>query len=762
MKRVVALLAVVVAFAVCAAAFVGPCAAPADDPDAPHVDPAQKTAEPAVPSAPRPRVRAAVAETDAADDDSTDRPHRAAVGTATLHVRVVDAATDAPIAGASVGMDDRTGTTDAAGVAVVEGVPDWGGLAEVRARGYARKSVQVNPARKDPPQTIRLEAGVIVRIEVVDAATGRPVAGAKAGLLGAAVFLVRSDPDGPFVEDVATDENGRAEATLPPSASFLTTTRARGHVTAFDAVRTAPLGAPQPTLRVALAAGGTLRGVVSAPDGAPVAGADVTVTSAAPDANGELERATTGPDGAYSVDGLVLGAPYVARADPPDHAPDAWCQSEDSAPFSATATSPECVADLRIRRAGTLAVKVVDEDGGSRRGVFTQIDYESGERSSYGGNGGLSDVLAPGICTLRVWADDRVPVTERLTISEGEQVMRTVRLTTGESIAGTVVDEDGDPVRDVWIRLPDVPGPGDMPRTSGHSNQDGHFAMSPLTKGVHDVIVDPPYDFEPIVVPAVAAPAEGVQFVVRRRGTLALRIVLEDESGNPVRAAPDARIAFQGTIDGEPWHIDRTFPDDGGFEVAWPARVTGDVQIAVDGFLAVTRGVSVPVGAAVDLGEVRFRAGCSLRGVLRDADGKPVPRCDVFVREAWRGGTCTTDPRGAFSLRGLRPGSVRIDVASHPPCSFRVNVPRRDEVVLTIPRHGALAVVVLGPGGAPAAGRRVVVRDAEGVPVADGTTDIHGNWLTTAAPGRVLVEVEDGPRAEAEIRPDDLTLVRLR
>lgn len=369
----------------------------------------------------------------------------------------------------------------------------------------------------------------------------------------------------------------------------------------------------------------------------------------------------------------------------------------------------------------------------------------------------MTECVVPGRYVVKAWITGCVPVAETIDVAEGATVKRRIVLTSGESIEGIVVDETGAPVEDAFVGPAAEPIDAAAPTPLKRTGEDGRFALTHLPTGAQDIEVEPPYEFERLVVAGVAAPSEHQRLVLTRRGTLALHVVFEDDAP----PSPNARIAFRGEEDGKPWDIDRPLPDDGCFETPWPAGVRGEVGIAVDGFLPVTRTVNVPAGASVDLGEIRLRRGASLVGIVRATGPEARGQYKLVVRGAWRGGRCTTDENGRFAFDGLAPGVATIDVETTR-YSFHVAVPSRDPVVLDVRTSGRLYATLTDAAGAPVAGRRVVVRDGDGETIDETTTDARGVSCHSLPPGPYVVEADGGARAAVEVRPGDVVAVKLR
>lgn len=406
---------------------------------------------------------------------------------------------------------------------------------------------------------------------------------------------------------------------------------------------------------------------------------------------------------------------------------------------------------------GALEVEVFDGDAPVAGGVYLNLsaEHERDDIAISQTSGHQTLELRPGHWSLTAWIDDRAPVTTAFDVATGATVKRTIRLSRGGQVSGVVVDEQGAPVPRVFIEDAAPATYAGAPRGRDHTLIDGRFAVWLLAPGRHDLLVIPPDEFEETIVRGVSAPSASAHVVVKRRGVLLLHATFE--SGAPPAAG--ARVRLRGLVNNKAWSMDRPLGADGRVSVPWPASATGDVGIDVGDFVAVARNVTVPLGSSVDLGDIRFVPTCGLAGVLRDSDGRPQGRVWLFANGAAR---TVTDGNGAFAFHGLGPGTIRIDMASAPHTSFRVTVPTEKEVVLVIPRSGALDVVAEDASGRAIVGRRVDVLDSEGWPLDHGETDAAGRWSSVLAPGRYTVVVEDGPRGDAEVRADDVTVLRLR
>jgi hypothetical protein len=156
-------------------------------------------------------------------------------------------------------------------------------------------------------------------------------------------------------------------------------------------------------------------------------------------------------------------------------------------------------------------------------------------------------------------------------------------------------------------------------------------------------------------------------------------------------ASADGRFVLEDVAEGS-WVVEASAPD----------RANG-----------VAPGVRVAAGPTVDVGRIRLTAGGTVRGVVLDTAGAPVAGANALVERAsrdWsgRGREATTDPGGAFEVRGVEAGMVEV-VVNHP--SYAQG---RSSAVEVDPTRGPAELrVVLSQGGRIEG--RVLRRDGTGV-----------------------------------------------
>ena len=207
-----------------------------------------------------------------------------------------------------------------------------------------------------------------------------------------------------------------------------------------------------------------------------------------------MQGATSGPDGSFVLRGLEPG-PYTLRvsaeplADPP---PIAVELDETTAPLT-----------IELPPSEPLEGRVVDSTGDPVAGVRVRAIADLHLAQTYSDDEGrFTLALAPGGYQLRATADDGTSAPEQtieVPRSAGPVIVELPRRV--GRIVGTVVDEDGAPLADVWVQAqPDDgsrPGVGETEiRSRGLggtapralSDADGRFELTSIGAGPHTVL----------------------------------------------------------------------------------------------------------------------------------------------------------------------------------------------------------------------------------------------------------------------------------
>ncbi|MCC6741677.1 MAG: carboxypeptidase regulatory-like domain-containing protein [Planctomycetia bacterium] len=392
---------------------------------------------------------------------------------------------EAPLGGAQIEVRPRDEekfvlTTDAAGRAATPRAVRLEGLeVTTAASGFARQHRRPEPGPGEEV-VIELEPGRHVSGRVLDARTSEPLAGARVEAYGRgqdvdiALPIVESttDSQGCFAFDGAQDDD---EAVVVAHAP--------GHVS-----RSATYEDGKAILLL-LEPGGTVRGVVRGPDGAPVSGAGVSVASfskarlyAAP----SPRAASTNADGRYVVDGLPLGTPFRLLCEA-----EGFAQFEGVTPVETTAVVRDVVRDVALSRGATLLVRVVDPNGAplSHANVDLCHGAEYRGRLNAGSDGARFEHLEAGSWRIAIWTGMYAASVHDFELVDGETKDMQIRAEPGGMISGVVVDVRGEPLARANISLKEDSGCGGATSTTVSTNLDGTFQLRGLAARPYELTV---------------------------------------------------------------------------------------------------------------------------------------------------------------------------------------------------------------------------------------------------------------------------------
>ena len=316
---------------------------------------------------------------------------------ATLALRVLDAR-ELPVEDADVRLETRRGRTGPEGEVRFEDLrPVHQGRLSIVKAGYApmRQRLDLLASQEGEvfERKIVLAGGVTLRVQVVDATTGRGVAGARVRVSSADEHAA---PE--------TDAQGLARVPhLPPDFVYVAA-EASGYVPAPSReidLRKAVDGA-EVSCRIEVRAGMTLRVLVQRPDGTLIPGARVHVDDGparfAPTGTAELAPVVAGE---HEIRALAEGwsegrHPYAARPE---------VQARD-------------VLALTLQPGATMRARVLDETGGLYRAAATTLELrrEGAVVSRAPGPESLCANLEPGAYTLTAQTPGAPAVTSEAVV----------------------------------------------------------------------------------------------------------------------------------------------------------------------------------------------------------------------------------------------------------------------------------------------------------------------------------------------------------
>jgi hypothetical protein len=620
----------------------------------------------------------------------------------------------------------------------------------VEAKGLAGRTLdKVVPGT---PVNVVLEKGGSIEGTVRDGNTGQPVAGAR----------VEAREDRPGITLAWEPGAGRLEATTDERGRFRLEGLARGlHAVAATAhgygrARKTPVTVGS-KVDLLLFPGTAVRGTVRGPDGRPIAGAVVRLEAALPMVRNVATPEVTDAEGQFE---LAVADPGVYRL---------LAHKKGFAPGVVGVTverQGDAVVDVVLDTGARVRGRLVGESGEGVRGqaVVREVDGETSRtldellRAEAGPDGRFAiEAVPPGSHAVSATAPGYGTKRVEVSVGRGDNDvdLGDVPLETGLIIRGRVHDRAGVPVADAMVRSVRPRGIAAGVREAT-TDADGRFVMAGLDPGTWRVMVTAP-GFG-AAEKQVEAGAENVDIALTPAG--AITGIAVDDGDKPIESFQvSARPAQRG---------ERIMMGPGGKNVASPdgrfvlddvGEGTYVVQVwAPDRASATVSDVAVTSGATADVGRVRLATGGSVRGTVVDASGAAVAGASVAVRGPGRdfmsmasldAATATSDPAGAFELRGVALGAAEV-VATHPSyAEGRVGIevdpakgPTEARVVVT--QGGRIEGFVRKRDGTAVAGITLSVslpgRASPSLRPTFLTTDAAGSFVAEHLPtGRALV-----------------------
>ncbi len=421
------------------------------------------------------------------------------------------------------------------------------------------------------------------------------------GASGEPIEMVSGSLSGNDSNSNADAENGALLILGPvPEGEYTLTIASEGMVTIEKPI---DLMAGETNLEVTLRPAPRVSGLVLGPDGQPVAMARV----GAYESDQEVALDLTDEEGKFEIE-LRYGGTFLLRA-----------EEQRIGIAEATAQVPGPETTLRLVSRGVLEVEVFDADGKllpSDVMVRSEKDQSVHWVEDEEGKPGRLAGLLPGTYVVEKTIADRLPLSQKVEISDGKVSRVTLKADRGATITGKVIDHLGKPVENAMVSVAGRP-------ETVVTGPDGHFEWKGVAPGAVEVFASHPNGAESGHV-KLTAPASEVVLSIPEVAKVSGRVV--DEKGVPVPT-------FEAN--GE-----RVKADDGRFSVPSPNHT---LDVWVEGYSAVFL-----TTAQGDVGDVVVKKEPLLEGDVLDGEGKPVGGATVM-------GTIdlsvtTTDAFGRFKL----------------------------------------------------------------------------------------------------------------
>ena len=594
-------------------------------------------------------------------------------------------------------------------------------------------------------------------------------------------------PDGKPVSNAAVVISSPADMFEPPivvrsdaEGRFRVTARRRGSHTvrveaAGFAARTIEKSRPGAPLRVALAKGGTIEGVVKdAASGEPVPGArveareDTRFSSVTWDASIGVVHAVTDARGAFRLDGLARGLHTVAAS------------ARGAGRASRSGVTPGQRVELLLVAGPSIVGRVLLPDGQPAARAAVRAEAEVGyfqarvAAADATGRYELAGLSAGGYRVIATHEDAAIGMIGGIRVERGD-VEVDVTLLPPTRVTGRLVDGGGQPVAGTVV-LSEIDGVASS-RTVGAlvratAATDGRFSLERVPAGSHGARVTarglaPRHVGLDVPVRAGTVDIGDVAF----EAGLQIRGRVRDKAGAAiadaaVRAFPDRPMGARGALEG-------VTEADGGFVLGGATGGTYDLSVYAPGYTRFNEAVEAPRDGL----EVVLTAAGSITGTVVDASGRAVETFEVTampgegVRQMPRrrpftdeGGRFTLDEipgAGTYSLQVTTRGSGRQVVPGVKVADGAVT----DVGRITLAAAGTVRGVVVDASSAPVAGTTMDALGSERVMAGqmrdEVTTDAAGRFeLRGLAPGRAVIVARHPEYAEARSAPVEVDPVR--
>jgi hypothetical protein len=399
--------------------------------------------------------------------------------------RVVSVADRAPVAGVRVSVQGQNGA------ALLPGLVESDAEGEFRIPGLAAGAYELTAsggAHRSAPLWLELGIGerrTDVEIRVTAAASFT----ATISVQNAPCVAGRVDLAGPLALSGPTDEAGVASIPGVLPGHYVVTVSCSDGVPVRESVDIEL----EPVERsYELASGGAIQGTITTASGAPLAGAEISV-SPTPKAGAPLDfgmatyrRCISSGEGRFACSGLAVGD-YDCFA--------SVAQSPVTSTVRLTLTheAPLQSVALRARPSGSIRVQL-ESDRGVVGPVTVQAKKAQGRAQVARREGSqfVFEGLELGSYSVFAGLDEAPPRDARRVqlTRDGEQVEMTLELPVTGSIAGHVVDEQGNPLPDAWVSArPSAFGDDTTDPTPVLTDASGAFSLEGLLPGRYDVDV---------------------------------------------------------------------------------------------------------------------------------------------------------------------------------------------------------------------------------------------------------------------------------
>ena len=657
-----------------------------------------------------------------------------------------------------------------------------------RKDGFVQQVLRLDPLEREDsvPTELRviLDPGLPLRGQVLDGTTLQPLAEAEIE-----AFLEVDFSE--LAEGIFTDREGRFALPGVPVSKPVSLTaslpgyREGGLSQSFEAARS--------DLQLLLFRGGSVEGIVHAPDGRPAAAARVTVRVLLAAEDVEEHQALTDEQGFFRIDELAFPGRCELRA-----ASDRF-GSGRAEPFDLVRDQQLVQRDIQLQRSGTelavmvldstgsavseLSLRLLDQNGMPPRSADTgEIDWNRGFAFQAGWH--VYSPIIAGVYQVIAERAGQPTRSVRVEVQEGRRNEATILLKGGVALAGRVRNQGGVPQPSITLEFIYPLGEqadgltdeqiervleGDdlgLVRVGGLTNDQGRFHLEGLPQSNGAVLVGDPLGGD-------EGPASRYALLIEHPvmpGGAALDLVLQDAPRVIGRFEPPDHLGeVSCLIRSGPMTSGRTLQVDpeGRFELRF-ARLGIAFDLVIEhaaGAPFFVFDLELAAGETRDLGRLKILPGGSLEGQVTDREGRPIPAAEVSATAGdwvwWK--ETVADRQGRFRLDGLPAvaGNFMVSSEQHVDELFELESlggAHRQNVVLF--RPGRLEGRLLDRTGKPRAEASIeAIFQGPDLQTAkwsdDALTDRRGRFTLLLHPGRYLVYPEGRADNATEVQIEE-------
>lgn len=671
-------------------------------------------------------------------------------------------------------------TTDEAGRFLLEGLPFGNQRLVADHPRYARTRRDISSGSDGVELRLHPYGTIAGR---VDDEHGEPLRALRVRLLGAgqeAPLWTETDAEGRFRFDRLHSGEQRIGVTAP---SF-----GHGLLARYDL---AP-GESLEDVELVVTTGGEAFGQVVDPSGNPVAGATVEVEASADSHPDERFAVTTGPDGNFVVEPLLVGCAYDFEISHPR------LGTEKRTDRTAT-REPLDLGVVTIGAGLRVEGVVLDEHGLPIPFARVELSEAIDEgligmfinRQSLGIPGQHRDDtddqgrytitnVKPGAYELSVTAHGYVGHTQKpLDIHEGmDPTLDPITLATGAMLDGILVDPTGRPVAGGRVRATRTfPKLGEQRTTTG---PDGRFVLRGLEPGRYEV-TGTADGWSPSEARKIAAGEDGVTLELRAPGRVIGTVSGSDEPLTEFRVQVTAdqagfRLNVAELIQQARLQNPLEFQHpQGEFDVPEldPGRYT--IRVLADGWIPSEHEVTIREGRTERL-DVELAPAGTVVGRVVDAHGEPIADARVSTKRSEGGPRVTssftisfstttgtrqevssgapddvrTDENGEYRITGLEPGLTTLEIRHDEFEEEQISVRVQEGEIVEAPdarlyRGASVSGQLVDTAGEPVAHAFLIFEplEIEGQTRVVATTEKDGTFVRRGLmPGRYSVRVE--------------------